>query len=144
MHTIHLPLAPRATRRGFSLVEMLAAVAIIGVISFLAIPNLVRMRSDSERNLAIARAESLNMAMATFIQVRGMADANTQWAAISSSITTATQQSRYALIDEYLAFAETNLTDYMPSGYFINFGTINPLVKVKLRTGSLTGTVIPY
>jgi prepilin-type N-terminal cleavage/methylation domain-containing protein len=121
-----------ARRRGFSLIEMLSAVAIIGVISFLAIPNLVRMRSDSERNLAIARAESINMAMATFIQSRGRTQAATDWAG------TASAQARYALVAPYLSFSETNLTDYIPNGYTITFNTIDPLRKVTLRQGTAT------
>src|ERR1700742_2099256 len=101
---------PTRARRGFSLIEMLAAVAIIGVISFLAIPNLVRMRTDSERNLAVARAESINMAMATFIQARGRTQANTDWAGAT------TAQTKYALVAPSLSFSETNLTDYIPNG----------------------------
>jgi prepilin-type N-terminal cleavage/methylation domain-containing protein len=120
---------------GFSLVEMLAAVAIIGVISFLAIPNLVRMRSDSERNLAIARCEAVNMAMASFIQVRGTVQASSDWTGAT------TNQTKYALIDDYLAFAETNLTDYIPNGYSITFNGIVPLRKVTLKQGT---TVIVY
>ena len=48
-------------RRGFSLIEALATVAIIGIITFLAIPNIVKMRSDGERNMAVARAEAFNL-----------------------------------------------------------------------------------
>ena len=43
---------------GFSLVEVLAAVAIIGIITFLAIPNIVAVKQDSETNMAISRAEA--------------------------------------------------------------------------------------
>jgi hypothetical protein len=50
---------------------MITAVGIIGIIIFLAIPNIVRVREDSERNLAIARAEALNMGMASFMQANG-------------------------------------------------------------------------
>lgn len=121
--------------RGFSLVEMLAAVAIIGVISFLALPNLVRMRSDSERNLAIARCESINMSMATYIQVRGRVQAAADFAGSS------TAQAKYSLLTPYLAFSQVNLTDYIPSGYSIVFNSIDPLQKVTLSQGS---TVIAY
>jgi type II secretory pathway pseudopilin PulG len=114
---------------------MLSAVAIIGLISFLAIPNLVKVRSDSERNVAIARAESINMAMATYIQARGRTQAISDWAGSSSS------QSKYALVSSYLSYAETSLTDYMPSGYSITFNSIDPLQKVTLKQGTV---VIAY
>ena len=120
---------------GFSLVEMLAAVAIIGVISFLALPNLIKMRTDAERNLAIARCESVNMSMATYIQVRGRVQASSDFAGSS------TAQAKYSLLTPYLAFSQANLTDYMPSGYSVTFNGIDPLQKVTLNQGS---TVIAY
>lgn len=135
MNTTESPSWSRRIRRAFSLVEMLASVAIIGVISFLALPNLVKMRSDSERNLAVARCEALNMAMATYIQVRGRVQAASDFAGAS------TAQAKYALIASYLAFSETNLTDFIPSGYSVTFNTIDPLKKVTLQQGT---TVIPY
>lgn len=118
----------------FSLVEMLAAVAIIGIISFLAIPNLVKMRSDSERNIAIARAEAINMGMATFIQVRGRTQAASEWTASS------TDQLKYAKIAPYISFSEGNLKDFLPNGYTVTFRKIDPLEKVILKQGTSTIT----
>jgi type II secretory pathway pseudopilin PulG len=128
---------PKTTRRSFafSLVEMLASVAIIGTITFLAIPNLVKMRGDAERNIAIARAEAINMSMATLIQVRGRTQAVTDWNGAT------TDQAKYTLLNPYLAYAETNLTDYIPNGYTITFNTLDPLRKVSLNQGTV---VIAY
>lgn len=120
--------------RGFSLVEMMACVSIIGIIAFMAIPSVTRMRSDSERNLAIARAEALNLAQASYIQVRGRTQAALDWAAASSA------DSKYALLKPYLSFAESTLTLYMPSGYTVTFPpSITSMVKVTLT--SPTGTI---
>ena len=129
-HSSFSPLAVRVSRRGFSLVEMLACVAIIGVISFLAIPNLVRMRSDSEKNMAIARCEAINMAMATFIQSVGRTNAVSQYNAAT------TAQLKYSLLTSYLAYAQTNVTDYIPSGYSVTFNSLDPLTKVTLMQGT--------
>ena len=52
-----------ARRAGFSLVEVLAAVAIIGIIVFIAIPNVVQSRRDAEEHFAIGRAEALRRSM---------------------------------------------------------------------------------
>ena len=111
---------------------MLAAVAVIGIISFLALPNLIKIRSDAERNLAITRAESLNMAMATFVQARGRTQAVSDWNASTNT------QTRYSKLAPYLAFSESTLTNYIPNGYTISFNTIDPLRKVTLKKGSAT------
>ena len=46
-----------SNNKGFSLIEVLAAVAIIGIITFLALPNIVTLKQDAEVDLAIARAD---------------------------------------------------------------------------------------
>ncbi len=115
--------------RGFSLVEMMACVSIIGIIAFMAIPSVTRMRGDSERNLAIARAESLNLAQASYIQVRGRTQAALDWAAAGSS------DAKYGLLRPYLSYAETTLTAFMPSGYIVTFPpSITSMTKVALTS----------
>lgn len=121
--------AGRRSRFGFSLVEMMACVSIIGIIAFMAIPSVTRMRSDSERNLAIARAEALNLAQASFIQVRGRTQAALDWAAATST------QAKYTLLLPYLSFSETTLTAFMPLGYSVTF----PSSITTMQKASLTG-----
>lgn len=97
--------------RGFSLVEVLAAIAIIGIVTFLAIPNLVQIQQDGEDRLAQSRAEALNMAIASYIQANGSA---APW--------TGTDAEKYAnYLRPYVAFAPSTLADYTPSGYGFNF-----------------------
>ncbi len=113
-------------QRAFSLVEVLAAIAIIGIITFLAIPNIVRIKEDGERHLAIARAEALNMAAASYIQAQGAATATNTWAAKSET-------ERYTLLSSYLAYAPADMTNYMPGGYTaVITNTLVPLTKVGL------------
>jgi len=112
--------------RAFSLVEVLAAIAIIGIITFLAIPNLLRIKEDGERNLAVSRAETLNMAMASYLQANGSVNASDHW-------TGKTNDERYALIDDYVAFAPAALGNYLPAGYSVTLpATLTPLTKVTL------------
>jgi prepilin-type N-terminal cleavage/methylation domain-containing protein len=113
--------------RGFSLVEVLAAVAIIGVITFLALPNIITIRQGAEENLAITRAEAVNMAIASFIQSRGRSNAEATWDAA------ATKQQYYSLLAPFLAFAPAVEAQYMPTDYTIGYpGTLASLTKVTL------------
>jgi prepilin-type N-terminal cleavage/methylation domain-containing protein len=114
--------------RGFSMVELLATVAIIGIISFIAIPQVTRMRSDAERNLAISRAQALNMAMGGLVQNRGRYQAIQDWA------DNTTDNEKYLLLTGYMAFAEATLNTYLPSGYDVDFpGSLETLTPVILK-----------
>ncbi len=128
MNTQHLPAAQARKRRGFSMVEMIACVSIIGIVAFLAIPSVTRMRGDSERNLAISRAEALNLAQATYIQVKGRTQAATEWN------NNAAAESKYTLLKPYLAYAETSLALFLPEGYSITFpADIAKMTKTALK-----------
>ena len=135
-----------AEKRGFSLVEVLAAVAIIGVITFMALPNIITVRQDAEQNLAITRAEAINMATAAFIQSRGRANAETAWSAAT------TKAQKYALLAPFLAFAPANETEFMPKNYYLSYpGTLSSLTKIPLsydtdpdNSSTATGWSIGY
>ncbi|MEM9479658.1 MAG: type II secretion system protein [Verrucomicrobiota bacterium] len=115
------------TSRGFSLVEVLAAVSIIGVIAFIFIPNIVKVKADSEENVAISRAEAINMAIASYVQASGRLAANTNWSSQPND------SSRYILAAPFLAYAPSVLADYMPTGYSIDLpDDIATLSKVTL------------
>ena len=101
-------------RNGFSLVEVLAAVGIIGIIAFLAIPNIVAIKDQSEKDLAISKAQALNMAIASYIQANGREVAETDY-----NIPT-TDALRYKKLTPYMAFAPDKLSDYEPNGYTFN------------------------
>lgn len=138
MSTIPIAIYPPGRRwpPGFSLVEMMACVSIIGIIAFLAIPSITRMRTDSERNLAIARAESLNLAQATFIQVRGRTQAGIDWANAGGN------DAKYTLLRPYLGYAETTLSAFLPAGYSVTFpASITTMTKTALTGPSGN---IPY
>lgn len=115
-------------KEAFSLVEVLAAVAIIGVVTFLAIPNIVRVKQDSEDNLARARADALNVAVAAYFQASGRNVALSNW-------TSRDNAGRYELITPYLAYAPTVLSNYMPSGYAIVFSSNRPHLDKAVLQG---------
>lgn len=115
------------SRSAFSLVEVLAAITIIGVVTFLAIPNIVQIKRDGEDGLARARADALNVAVAAYFQAVGPDAAGTAWSA-------ADNDDRYILLTPYLAFAPATLADYMPGGYSVVFDAAEPhRVKADLK-----------
>jgi len=122
----------------FSLVEVLAAIAIIGIITFLAIPNIVRVKQDGEDNLARARAETLNMAIASYVQAVGTNAAASAWSATNAD-------GRYNLIRTYISFSESTLSAYTPSGYSLTLPiTIVPMTNKTTISNSLRVTNIYY
>lgn len=125
---------------GFSLVEVLAAVAIIGIVIFLAIPNIIQIKTDSEDNLARAKANTLNLAIASYVQSVGPNAAQSNW----SSNTSATV--RFAnLLAPYIAFADTNWAAFCPGGYSFTLPTsIFPLSGPTKVTNTSTTNEVSY
>ncbi len=122
----------------FSLVEVLAAIAIIGIVTWLAIPNIVRVKQDGEDNLARARAETLNMAIASYVQAVGTNTAQTNWVATNTD-------GRYALVRPYIAFSEATLTEFAPAGYTLTPPTsIVPMTNRTTISNSARSTAITY
>lgn len=126
-------------KHAFSLVEVLAAVSIIGIIAFIAIPNIVAIKRDSERNLAISRAEALNMSVASYIQTNGRDLVAPSWAGL-------TNDQRYTLLVPYLSFAPNDLVTFTPGGYAIVLPVnLNALTKSVLTdVGASPDEVIVY
>ncbi len=118
-------------QHAFSLVELLVVIVVLGIVLYFAFPNIVQMRSDSEANLARARAEMLNLAVAAYFQAVGdRTTAKANWAAAGSD------DARYtSLLKPYIAFPTANLSSFMPSAdYTVTFHQTDPLVnKATLR-----------
>lgn len=122
---------PDNKRRAFSLVELLIVLVILGVVMFLAIPNIVQVRADSEDNMARSRAEALNVAAAAYFQAVGSQAASAAWAGAGND-------ARYTLLSPYLAFAPSSLSSYMPTGYSATFSADPLRQKAALKRGSTT------
>jgi prepilin-type N-terminal cleavage/methylation domain-containing protein len=125
------------SKPAFSLVELLVVVAVLGVILFFAFPNIVQVKSDSEKDLAKARAETLNLAAAAYFQAVGNNVAATNWANKSA-------EQRYQLITPYIAFPAASLSNFLPSSdYSVTFDASAPN-KVKATLLGPGSTNIPY
>jgi prepilin-type N-terminal cleavage/methylation domain-containing protein len=121
----------------FSLVELLVVIAVLGIVLFFAFPNIIQVKSDSEKDLAKARAETLNLASAAYFQTVGTNVAATSWAG-------KTAEQRYQLITPYIAFPAASLSNFLPStDYSITFDASAPH-KVKATLMGPGSTNIPY
>ena len=124
--------------RGLSLVELLIVITILGIVTFIAIPNVVQVRRDSEDSLAISRAQALNLAAAAMFQARGTNAATTAWQAASSD------EVRYGLLKEYLSFAPATFADFKPSGYSFTFDGSMPHRTAVVVSNETGGYDLPY
>ena len=71
-------------RCGFTMVEMLAVIAVMAIIVALVVPNGIHARTVGEEQTVKAQASALEMAMATYLLQQG-ASAKAQYASTFSS-----------------------------------------------------------
>lgn len=100
--------------------------------------NPVRVLQDRNRieNLAIARAEAINIAVVNFLQAEGRAAAMEKWQAAGNP------DARYLMLAPYLAFAPAKLADYMPEGYSVKL--LDSLEKISKAPLLAQGRALEY
>lgn len=67
------------SRRGFTLVEIMIVVAIIGILAAIAIPNFVKNRTEAQRRACIANMRLISTSAENWRTENGMAMIGDDW-----------------------------------------------------------------
>lgn len=120
----------RRSRAGFTLVEIMIVVAIIGLLAAIGIPNFVRARQTSQTNACINNLRIIDQA-------------KQQWALEYGQISTVTPSSSDLV--PYFGRTGTQMpSEPLGGSYNINALTIAPTCSIALVSSNMHDAFLPF
>jgi prepilin-type N-terminal cleavage/methylation domain-containing protein len=112
-----------ARKSGFTLVEIMIVVAIIGLLAAIAIPNFIKARATSQQNACINNLRQIDGAI-------------NEWALETGQTTGATTSA--SLISGYIKLNSLNSVPGCPASGTYTYGTVgaNPQISCSLSTAT--------
>jgi len=110
-------------KAGFTLVEIMIVVAIIGLLAAIAIPNFVKARATSQANACINNLRQIDAA------------AN-QWALEKGKTTGSTAPTLTSDLTPYIKLNSNSLIPGCPAGGSYTVGTVGAVPQVTCNLGS--------
>ena len=114
-------------KAGFTLVEIMIVVAIIGLLAAIAIPNFVKARATSQANACINNMRQIDAAV-------------NQWALETHQVTGAAAPSLTSDLTPYIKLNSSGSIPSCPAGGSYTVGTVGAVPQVSC---SLANTVTP-